>query len=310
MRLIMLLPILLLAACGSAPEVHQGVVEFDEETLAFEVAGTVATVPVAEGARTEAGAVVATLEGEDLRLAVAEAEAQVALAERRLAATAAPTRAQELAAAVAEGEATRLVAANAGSELARQQRLFIDGLTPPVLVERAADAAAQASAQAKASVERLALLREGPRAEDIAVAEAAVSTARATAERARQRLALAELRAPGPRLVRHHHRRAGEAVQPGTPAITLADPDRPYVDAFVAQGRLAALRVGGLASVHVDGRTAVSGTIERIGERLEFTPRYLFGPEDRPDLVARVRVRLASGEGLHAGVPADVTFVP
>lgn len=310
MRLIQLLPILLLAACGTQPEVHQGVIEFDEETLAFAVAGTVATVPVAEGARAAAGTVVATLEGEDLSLAVTEAEAQVALAERRLAATAAPARAQDLAAARAEAEAARLLSANAGSELARQQRLFTDGLTAAALVERAADAAASAEAQAKASAERLALLQEGARAEDVAVAEAALAAARAGAARARERLAQAELHAPGPRLVRHHHRRPGELAPAGAAVITLADPDRPYVDAFVPQARLAALRVGGAARVRVDGRAPAAGTIERIGERLEFTPRYLFGPEDRPDLVARVRVRLASGEGLHAGVPADVTFAP
>jgi hypothetical protein len=110
--------------------------------------------------------------------------------------------------------------------------------------------------------------------------------------------------------VRHTHLRPGELAMPGAPAITLADLDRPYVDAFVPQAALAGLAVGQAASVRVDGGAARQGAIERIGERLEFTPRYLFGPSDRPNLVARVRVRLAAGDGLNAGVPADVTFAP
>lgn len=296
--------------CGAPPEIHQGVVEFDEESLAFEVAGTVQTMPLAEGERVSASAVVATLVGEDLRLAEAEAEAAVVLAESRLAATSAPARAQELSSAQAEAEAAALVAANAASELKRQQLLNADGLVAAQGVERVADAAAQANAQARSAAERLALLREGPRAEDVAVAQASLALARASAERARQRVAQCELRAPAARLVRHHLHHAGEVVLAGAPVLIVADPDKPYVDAFVPQAGLAALRVGGPATVRVDGGAPVAGTIERIGERLEFTPRFLFGPKDRPDLVARVRVRLAFGvgAGLHSGVPVDVRF--
>ncbi len=306
----LVLPALLLAfaGCGPSADVHQGVIEFDQETLAFEVAGTLSSMPVPEGARARADAVVATLAGDDLRLAEAEAAAAVVQAECRLAAAAAQTRPQELGSAAAEAESAVLIAANATSELTRQQRLQAEGLVSIQAVERVADTAALANAQARSATERLALLREGPRSEDVAVAQAALALARASADRASQRVAQCELRIPAERLVRHHLHHPGEVVLAGVPVVAVADPDHPYVDAFVPQAGLAALRVGGPASVRVDGGAPVAGTIERIGERLEFTPRFLFGPKDRPDLVARVRVRLASGEGLHAGVPADVRF--
>jgi hypothetical protein len=97
----------------------------------------------------------------------------------------------------------------------------------------------------------------------------------------------------------------------------VADLDHPYIDVFVPQAVAGGLRLGQSARASFDqaaeavGATPVpssaTGTVERIGERLEYTPRYLFGPADRPHLMIRVRVRL-TGAAPAAGVPADVTF--
>lgn len=306
----LLLAAVLLAGCGTIQPDAQGVVECDEETLAFEVSGTIVETPVAGGARVMAGALLARLDSTALRLAAEEAEAQLELARRELALTEAPARKQELIAAEADATAATSLAATAAAERERLAQLHARGLASDADRDRAADAAASAGAQARGATERLALLREGPRVEAIAAARARVAVAELAAARARERRDRTVLVAPGDRLVRHRHRERGEMVQPGIPVVTLVDLDRPYVDAFVPQARLAALRVGGKVSVRIDGAAAVEGLIERIGERLEFTPRFLFGPKDRPDLVARVRVRLASGSRFHAGVPADVTFVP
>ena len=53
----------------------------------------------------------------------------------------------------------------------------------------------------------------------------------------------------------------------------------------------------------------VSGEIEYISPKTEFTPRFLFSDRERPNLVIRVRVRIKDPErALHAGVPAFVRF--
>ena len=49
--------------------------------------------------------------------------------------------------------------------------------------------------------------------------------------------------------------------------------------------------------------------MEHIASQTEFTPRFLFSPRERPNLVVRVRVRIEDPEErLHAGVPAFVTI--
>jgi len=65
---------------------------------------------------------------------------------------------------------------------------------------------------------------------------------------------------------------------------------------------------GAPARVRTDARPEpLSGRVEAIGRRVEFTPRYLFSERERPNLVVRVRVRVEDPEGrLHAGVPAFV----
>ena len=66
-------------------------------------------------------------------------------------------------------------------------------------------------------------------------------------------------------------------------------------------------RVGQPAQVHVDsmpGQT-FTGVVEDVGERTEFTPRFLFSPKERPNLVVRVRIDLRDPEHhLRAGLPA------
>jgi len=61
--------------------------------------------------------------------------------------------------------------------------------------------------------------------------------------------------------------------------------------------------------VTVDGLPApLSGRIEHIFPKTEFTPRYLFSDSERPNLVIRTRVRIDDPKRvLHAGVPAFVT---
>jgi hypothetical protein len=90
--------------------------------------------------------------------------------------------------------------------------------------------------------------------------------------------------------------------------VTVADAAHPYVEVFVPQATVAAVTLGGAATVRVDGdRAAYPGRVELIGRRLEYTPRFLFSPRERPNLVVRVRVRVDDPSGrLHAGVPAAV----
>jgi len=76
----------------------------------------------------------------------------------------------------------------------------------------------------------------------------------------------------------------------------------------VPQAKISQVFVGETAKVKIDALSLeLSGQVEHIARRTEFTPRYLFSEKERDTLVVRVRVRVADPkQQLRAGVPAFV----
>jgi multidrug resistance efflux pump len=109
------------------------------------------------------------------------------------------------------------------------------------------------------------------------------------------RLAHYVLRALASGVVTDVQMEPGEVVAAGTPVATVADVDHPFADVFVPQGRMGAVRLRAPARLRVDAfPTSFPGRVEHVAEQTEFTPRYLFSPRERPNLVVRVRVRVDS----------------
>src|SRR6266545_1632373 len=284
-------------ACGGGPGGHpgayQGVVEFDERHLGFEIGGRLRDVKVDEGDAVAPGQVLAALD---------DAIEQ----------TAHRTREQEAAAARAQ---TSLVRARAqeqllATNLAREQRLMAEGASTSAAVQDLEARHRAAVADVRALEERLRSLRNGSRAEEVEGAEARAGAAASAVDMASERLRLYELRAVEAGTVLDVNADPGEVVAPGTPVVTVADTRHPYADVFVPQGALDGIAVGTAAEIAVDSLARpLSGRVEHVARRTEFTPRYLFSEKERPNLVVRVRVRIDDPrQELHAGVPAFANF--
>jgi hypothetical protein len=53
----------------------------------------------------------------------------------------------------------------------------------------------------------------------------------------------------------------------------------------------------------------LGGVVEHVSRRTEFTPRFIFSPTERANLVVRARIRVDDPQrALHAGTPAFVTM--
>ena len=104
----------------------------------------------------------------------------------------------------------------------------------------------------------------------------------------------------------------GEYVSAGTTIAMVADTARPFVDVFVPQARIAEFDVGRKVDVSVDSlEQPLGGRVEYVSPSTEFTPRFLFSPEERPNLVVRVRVRIRDTERLlRSGIPAFIDLEP
>jgi HlyD family secretion protein len=293
---------------ADAPDTYQGIVEHEERVLAFEMPGRVLAVAVERGATVAAGTLVAALDDGTERLVLARTRREAEAAAARAGLVRAGSRAEDVrgmeaqirAAAAAEGQLTR--------DLARMQNLAAANAVTAAAFEEASSRLRQATAQREALEERLRALKHGARPDERAGAEAEAAAAAAAVQLEETRLAKHQLHALGPGTVLDRHVEPGEVVGAGSPVVTVADTRRPYVEVFVPQAALAGIRVGGPASVRTDSSSQpLPGRVELISPRTEFTPRFLFSERERPNLVIRVRVRVADPQQrLHAGVPAFV----
>jgi HlyD family secretion protein len=304
----------LLSGCSRQPnpaqEPLQGVIEFDEVSLSFELGGRVKHVAVKEGDVIRAGAPVADLDDELERSAREASASQAVVARSQVSVAQAGSRPEEIAAQAARVRAAQAAEDLLSKDLARQRSLFERGAVASATVDDLESRLAQATAQRQSLAQNLALLRSGARAVDVNAAQAKANAADRTVRLDDVRLEHHDLRAPSDGTVLDVNVDPGEVVAAGSPVITLADVAHPYADVFVPQGHLAGIRVGGAAQARIDALSqAFSGRVEHVARRVEFTPRYLFSDRERPNLVVRVRVRFDDPSGrLYAGVPAFVVI--
>jgi HlyD family secretion protein len=289
----------------------QGIVEYDERLLAFEVSGKIEQVPGKRGDHVKKGDVLAQVDATLERLSRDARADELQGAQAELALLEAGTRSEDIASLAAQ-----LRAAEASEALLLKSRDRAVALRSTQAISQAeldrAEAELARAANERASLAaRLGALRRGARSEEIA-------RARARAEAAQSALALAEarlerfiVRAGSEGVLLDVHVDPGELAAPGVPVATLADIGHPYVDVFVPQAELAGIAVGKKARIKVDASSSpLAGIIEHVASRTEFTPKFLFSERERPNLVVRVRVRADDPQGvLHAGVPAFVRLV-
>ena len=189
---------------------------------------------------------------------------------------------------------------------------------------------------------RYALVKEGPRQEDIqqgraqvAHAEAAlkmsqanelelkrreqdIDARRAQMDQARAQVGITDvqlsdltLHAPMDGVVLVKAAELGEVLAAGSTVITLGDIDRPWVRAYVNERDIGRLRLGEPATVRTDSYRdkTFSGRVSFIASEAEFTPRQIQTPEERVKLVYRIKVDTENpGRLLKSNMPVDASI--
>ncbi len=295
-----------------APERYlQGTVEYDERLLGFEVGGRVKILAVHRGQEIKAGDMLATLDDEVVKTEEQARAADVAAAEAQKRLVESGNRPAQIRAAEARVRAAKATEDMVRKNYERAKLLFDRGATPQVEVDDLAAQLRAAQANRQAIEQELEILREGARREEKQTAEARAEAAKKAAAMVGERVGKHELRAQSDGTVLDVHVEEHEVVAAGAPVLTVADTKKPYVDVFVPVSQLGALKVGTKASVKVDAapEQAFAAHVDWIARSTEFTPRFLFSPRERPNLVVRVRVMIDDpDQHLHAGVPAFATI--
>ena len=210
------------------------------------ITGRVASVKVDEGDAVAQGDVLLDLESDELKAALAQAEAAEQQARARLSGLRSTGR-TSAAAATAQADATLRAAA---AELARTEQLVAQGFVSASRLDEARRAVAVAQAQVdSARAQAQAVADTGT---DLKQAEAQLAVAQGATVAARARLAQAAVRAPANARVLVRDVEPGQIVQPGRALLTLALDGPTQLSAQVDERFLEQLRTGQPAAVVAD----------------------------------------------------------
>lgn len=348
-----------------------GRIEVTEVSVSSKVVGRVAKLFVQEGTNVKSGQPIAGLEGNDLEAQLRQARAALQSTEARLAQARITLRVEPItvrtqirqAEEALRASEERLHLLRTGSrlqeieegranlhqqearlELAKLTRdRFRDLLEYGAVSRQEADRAESdfqaAEAAVRAARQRLALLEEGPRAEEIRmaqadrdraaaaleaaranaasldirrqevqVAEAAVREARANVRRLETQVAELDVIAPMDGTVLTKAVETGEVVAAGKPLVLLGDLDQPWIKIYVPETDLGKVKLGAPARVYVDSfpNQPFPGSVSWIADQAEFTPKNVQTMEERVNLVYAVKIAVQNSQRrLKAGMPAD-----
>ena len=348
-----------------------GTIEATQVDVSFKIPGRVIERPVDEGDRLEAGRLVGRLESRELeadvdrlraslqatetrlpqlkteialqveltRARIADAQATLAAREERLAEMKSGSRPQDVQKAWAEVREAHAVMENAQVDFRRMDGLFREGGVAEQVRDSARTNYTVTVERHRNALERLDLVKEGPRQEEIRRAEAEVrqaeaglllaqtgeldvlrkrqelSTLQATIARDRAALAAAEaqmsytiLKSPQAGIVLRKHVEPGEMIAAGTPAVTVADLGSIWLKIYIPEPQLGRITLGQAAEITTDSYRGkvYRGKVTFINSEAEFTPKNVQTQEERVKLVfaAKIAVENPSQE-LKPGMPAD-----
>lgn len=301
----------LLCGCKTKDEHRfQGYVEGEFVYVAAPLAGQLQTLAVSRGTQVSRGAMLFTLDDTAERAQREGAVAQLAQAQASARDMRKGQRPTELDALQAQYGQAVAALSFAESELARQQKLFVDGhVTSRQDVDRAQTTRDQARDQTAALAAQLKTARLGARADQVSAAEANRDAMQAQLAHADWALQQKRQTAPLDALVSDTLYREGEWVPAGRPVVTLLSPANIKVRAYVPQNRLQNFRVGSAMLVHVDGVTqSLQGKVNFISPQMEFTPPMIYSQENRSKFVTLIEIIFDPQVAvtLQPGQPVDV----
>jgi len=273
----------------------------DITPIAAKVAGYVREVPIQDFQHVQKGQLLASIVDSDYLAAVAQAEANVALADAQAEALKAQRELQlsNIQAAKAVVASTQALLDQNTRDLARQQRLLQSGSSSTEASEKLQTVRAQLTAQAaqnRAQVES-ASRQIGVLAAQQAQSEAAIAAQKANLQIAHLNLGYTKIVAPADGAIGQRQVKAGQYVGIGTQIVTLTPPSI-WVIANYKETQLTHMAVGQQARITVD--TFPGHTLH--GHVLAFAPasgaQFALLPPDNATgnftkVVQRIAVKIA-----------------
>jgi len=352
-----------------------GNLELTQVDLSFKTAGRMTELKVREGDFVKKGDVIATLDSAQLdqqllrdQASVASAEsslrqlqtsiqyqqatlesdistrrAELAQVQARLDELLAGSRPQEIQQAQSAVTDAKAWNDQARSDWERAQTLFAREDISKQQYDQARAKLDSTAAQLRQAEEKLGMVKEGPRTQEIAGAraqvaraQAAVQTAEAnrieirrkqqelTARRAeiernsaqagmtRTQIADAVVVSPIDGVVLVKAAEAGEVIAAGSTIVSLGDLEHPWLRAYINETDLGRVKIGGKARLSTDSFPGkiYEGHISFIASEAEFTPKQIQTKEERVKLVYRIKIEVDNAQHeLKNNMPVDAEIL-
>lgn len=289
-----------------------GNIEVTDAEASFKISGRVSKRLVDEGESIRKGEVVAMLDSSDLASEVEIRRAEMEMAQADLAELEAGSRPQEIAEAEAKLAAAKADKIHLESDFLRAEKLFKEKTISVEEYMHSRGDYEVAVARLQEAEERLKLIKEGPRKEQIDQARARLKQAKASLKLAQIRMGYARLIAPLSGIILSKNIEPGEYVAPGTPIVTIGDLEYVWLRAYINETDLGRVKIG--QQVHIITDTypdkLYKGYISFIASQAEFTPKNVQTKEERVKLVYRIKVNIPNPNmELKPGMPADASII-
>lgn len=288
-----------------------GNIDIRQVQLAFNGSERIVKMLVQEGDKVSKGQLVAVLDVQRLKQAVARSEGQVHAQKEVVSRLEAGSRPEEIRKAHADVESARADAYNAKLNYERLAPVVPKGGASQQQLDNAKAEADASEGKLKAAQEVLNLAIAGPRKEDIAAAKATLKAYEAELALSNRELADAYLYAPADGIIQNRITEPGDMASPQKPVYTIALTNPLWVRAYVAEPDLGKIWLGMTAEVTTDSYPGkrYRGWVGFISPTAEFTPKSVETPQIRTSLVYQVRVYVCNPQNeLRLGMPATVAI--
>lgn len=352
-----------------------GNIELKEYQISFKTAGRLIERAVDEGdsvkkgmflARIDADQISQTRDRENASLQMADAQlaqmktavvfqresttgeielrkAELAQAKAQLAALEAGSRPQEIQQAQAAVNDLRSQHEQATQDWERAQRLYKNDDISTQQYDQYRTKFESTRALLRQAEQRFALIKEGPRKEDIDAARAAVSRAQATVKVAEaQRLSIVQreqevamrradidrarfnvsvfdtqigdtkVYSPADGVVMVRAAEPGEVIAAGTSVLTIGDIEHPWLRGYISEQQLGRVKLGQKVILRTDSYPGkeYEGRVSFIASDAEFTPKQIQTQEERVKLVYRVKIDVDNKHReLKNNMPVDAEII-
>lgn len=302
------LPILAnLMSCGGSAPLAVGYVEGEYVRLAPIEVAQVETVLVRRGDRVKAGTPLVKFESSDAQIAVAQAQAGVAVARAQLADLKVGKRPEEIDVLAATLNSQKSQAQLSSRVLARTEDLFRRGTATQAQLDQARTQVEVDQAMIGQAEANLAVAKLPAREETIRAAENQLRQAEQTLEQARWRLSKRALVAPSAGRIDDVIRDPGDIASPSAPVISLLPDGAVKLKVYLPEADFAKVQVGTKLAVNCDAcGDDLTADVSYVSPEPEFTPPVIYSLETRQKLVYLVEARPNADGKLQPGQIVDV----